>query len=366
MSAVQYTAEHLLLPQMEALRDHGYEVRAAFAYDPGPISPRLAAFDPVEVRFPWSPRPLRAGRALARFVATLRVMRPDLVHLHSPAAALTVRCLPRALLPAATRVAYTVHGFPHQWDTSTRRERLLERLERLLAARTDLMLFQSQEDLERARSSGYRSRLVYLGNGVEDEWFDVPAQPGRRGPLNALFVGRLVREKGLIELLDAVESVPDVSLTVAGGQLISERDGAEAVVRERASRPGLAGRVRVLGSIPKSRLRKEMAATDVVVLPSHREGVPRSLIEGLASGRPAIATDIRGCRELVDHGRNGYLVPVRDPGALAAALRMMRDLTDEEYTELSRRAREGASRAYRERFVVDRLLRAYADIGLTT
>jgi glycosyltransferase involved in cell wall biosynthesis len=365
VSAVQYTAEHLLLPQMEALREHGYEVRVAFGFEPGEISPRLATFDPVDVRFPRSLRPLRVGRALARLVAMLRVMRPDLVHLHSPAAALTIRCLPRALLPAGARVAYTVHGFPHQWDAATRRDQLLERVERLLAARTDLMLFQSAEDLERARSAGYRSRLVYLGNGVEDEWFDVPAPRGRRGPLRALFVGRLVREKGLIELLDAVADVPDVQLTVAGGQLSSERDGAEALLLDRASSPRLAGRVRVLGSIPKTRLREEMAATDVVVLPSYREGMPRSLIEGLAAGRPVIATDIRGCRELVEHGRNGYLVPVRDSTALAAALRLMRDLTDECYDELSRTARERASVAYRERLVIDRLLRAYADLGVT-
>jgi glycosyltransferase involved in cell wall biosynthesis len=366
VSAVQYTAELLLLPQMEALRDHGYDVRVAFACEPGATPPRLAAFDPVDVRFPRSPRPIRAGRALARFLAALRVMRPDLVHLHSPAAALSIRCVPRTLLPAGTRVAYTVHGFPHQWDAPNLRERFLERAERLLAARTDLMLFQSQEDLERARSGGYRSRLVYLGNGVEDEWFDVPPRVCRRGPLRALFIGRLVQEKGLVELLDAVEQVPDVNLTLAGCQLSSDRDGAEAFVRERASSPGLAGRVRMLGSVSKSRLRDEMATTDVVVLPSHREGVPRSLIEGLASGRPAIATDIRGCRELVEHSRNGFLVPVRDAGALAAALRRMRNLTDLEYAGMSREARDRASASHRERLVIDRLVRAYVDLGLTT
>jgi glycosyltransferase involved in cell wall biosynthesis len=366
VSAVQYTTELLLLPQLEALRDHGYDIRTAFAFEPGVTPPRLAAFQPVDLRFPRSPRPLLAGRALARFVATLRTLRPDLVHLHSPAAALTIRCLPRALLPAGTLVAYTVHGFPFQWDAPDRRERFLERTERMLAVRTDLMLFQSQEDLAQARSRRYRSRLVYLGNGVEDEWFEVPARHRRRGPLHALFIGRLVREKGLVELLDAVEQVPDVYLTIVGRQLSSDRDGAEELVRERASSSCLAGRVRLLGSIPKTQLREEMARTDVVVLPSHREGVPRSLIEGLASGRPAIATNVRGCRELVESGRNGYLVPLRDTGALAAALQRTRDLTDSEYAALSTEARKRASLSYQERHVVDRLLRAYADLGLTT
>jgi glycosyltransferase involved in cell wall biosynthesis len=365
VSAVQYTAELLLLPQLEALRDHGYEVRVAFACEPGVVPDRLAAFDPVDVRFPRSPRPLLVGRAVSRFVATLRVMRPDLVHLHSPAAALPIRCLPRALLPEGTKVAYTVHGFAHQWDAPTRRERFLERTERALAARTDLMLFQSHEDLERARAGGYRSRLVYLGNGVEDEWFDVPPRRCRRGPLQALFIGRLVREKGVIELLDAVERVPDVCLTIAGGELSSERDGVRSLVQERVSSRDLAGRVRVLGSISKTQLRAEMAEMDVLVLPSHREGVPRSVIEALASGRPAIVTNIRGCRELVEHGRNGFLVPVRDRDALAAALRWARDLSDPEYSALSREARERAWLVHRERHVVDRLLRAYEDLGLT-
>jgi len=364
VSAVQYTAELLLLPQLEALRDHGYHVRVAFAREPGVIPPRLEAFDPIDLRIPRSPRPLSATRAMTRFLATLRALRPDLVHLHSPAAALTVRVLPRALLPAGTRVAYTVHGFAHQWDGVTPRDRFLERIERLLAPRTDLMLFQSHEDHERSRTGGYRSRLVYLGNGVEDEWFDVPPCR-RRGPLHALFIGRLVREKGVVELLDAVEQVPDVCLTIVGGELSSERDGVQALVHERAASRELAGRVRVLGSVPKTRLREEMAGMDVVVLPSHREGVPRSIIEGLASGRPVIATDIRGCRELVEHGRNGYLVPVGDIDALVGALRRARDLTDVEYAVLSREARARASREYRERRVFDRLLQAYEELGLS-
>jgi glycosyltransferase involved in cell wall biosynthesis len=237
-------------------------------------------------------------------------------------------------------------------------------LERALAPRTDALLFQSQEDLEHTLELGYGSRLVYLGNGVEDEWFDIPAESSPRRPLRALFVGRLIREKGLLDLFDAVERVPDVCLTVCGAQLPTDRDGVESVLRERAARAPLAGRVSFTGFVDREQMRKQVADADVLVLPSYREGVPRSLIEGMAAGRPAVATDVRGCRELVTDGETGWLAPVGNVPALAAALTRAAAASPEQYRRQSEAARALADTRYRESSVFERLVATYEELGV--
>jgi hypothetical protein len=107
-----------------------------------------------------------------------------------------------------------------------------------------------------------------------------------------------------------------------------------------------------------------VADCDALVLPSYREGVPRSLIEGFAAGRPAIATDVRGCRELVQDSVTGFLVPPRSPDLLAVALRRLVDLRPEHYRAMSAAAHALASDQYRESTVFRRLLNAYVEIGV--
>jgi glycosyltransferase involved in cell wall biosynthesis len=297
-------------------------------------------------------------------VNALRRLQPDLVHLHTPAAALPTRLLPRKLLPARTRLVYTVHGFAHVWDSATRRDRALEFLERSLASRTDALLFQSVEDLEQTRARGYQSELIYLGNGVEEDWFHLVGPTRESKPLKALFVGRLVREKGLLDLFDALERAPGVHLTVCGAELPSDRDGVESVLRARASTPALAGRVEFTGFLGRAEMRQQVQKADVLVLPSYREGVPRSLIEGMAAGRPAVATDVRGCRELVTDGKTGWLVRPRDPLALAAGLNRAAGTGPAEFDRFSSAARALADGRYRERAVFQRLLDCYRVLGV--
>jgi glycosyltransferase involved in cell wall biosynthesis len=363
VAAVEYTATALLNPQMRFLQANGYDVRLACAPDRPQFQASLADFDPVKLAFPRSGDPNAMLQGCRRFVRIVNDIRPAVVHLHTPAAAIPARMIPRSFLPRTTHVVYTVHGFAHVWDGGGWRDQVLERVERLLAARTDVMLFQSREDLEQTQKRGYQTSLRYLGNGVEDVWFSIPSRTIPRAPLELLFLGRLVREKGVLDLLEALATVPDARLSIVGAQLPTERNGVEAAARTRAEAPDLRGRVRFMGPVAKDDMPAVIADCDAMVLPSYREGVPRSLIEGFAAGRPAVATDVRGCRELVRDGVTGLLVPPRNPDQLAAALRRFVHLPPARYREMSAAAHALASQQYRESAVLDRLLDAYAEIG---
>jgi ribosomal protein S18 acetylase RimI-like enzyme len=124
-----------------------------------------------------------------------------------------------------------------------------------------------------------------------------------------------VSEKGYPELFTAAETLDDrFVVVVIGPHEPDKADAVDAAVVAAAERNG----VRFLGM--RTDVDSLYGAMDLFVLPSHREGFPRAAMEAAASGLPVIASDIRGCREVVDDGENGLLVPVRDPDALAAAI----------------------------------------------
>lgn len=364
VAAIESTARILLAPQLTALQECGYEVRLACAPDSDSFGADLSRFSPVDVRFPRSVRPARIVRAAMNLRTLINDLRPDILHLHTPAVALPARLLPRSLIAAETRIVYTVHGFAHVWDNPTLRNIALERIERSLAGRTDALLFQSREDLDEVRRRCYRTETVYLGNGVQPLWFKGPTERVSAETPRALFVGRLVREKGILDLLDALVCVPSLRLAIAGSQLPTDRGGVANEVARRIRQPPLAGRVELLGTIDAITMQEEITRCDFLVLPSYREGIPRSIIEGMASGRPAVVSDVRGCRELVRPGYNGFIFAPGDARAMAKALSKMMSLTNEQYSIMSQGAYALVDAEFREERVIERLVAAYAKIGV--
>ena len=198
--------------------------------------------------------------------------------------------------------------------------------------RSHAELVQNPEDLDVLRRLRVpKERLFLLGNGVDLRRFDpgsvddattsaVRAELGARGAGDVVvgLVARLVREKGYREVFEAARRLrdthPEVRIAVIGPV---EADKADALTAGELENARAAG-VRFLG------LRNDLAwlyaGMDVYVLASHREGFPRSAMEAAAMGLPVIATDIRGCRQVVDHGVTGLLVPARNPAALAEAI----------------------------------------------
>lgn len=364
VAAVDFTAARLLAPQLEQLAARGYDVHVACGRTSETHWVRLSPFATHDVRFPRSASPSKMLMAAGGLVRLVRRIRPALLHLHTPAAALPVRLLPRPAWPGDMKIAYTVHGFSHQWPPRGPAETVVQRLEKHLARRTDLMLFQSEEDLAEASVRRYQGPLILLGNGVQDEWFSLPLpEKHENGPFRLVFVGRLVREKGILDLLQAIRDVAGLHLDVVGDALPSDRDGVAGEVRRLAAacRPGA---VTLHGMAEPARVRALLGDAHALSLPSYREGVPRSVIEALAAGRPVIASQIRGNRELVRPGVNGLMHDPGDVEALRQAVVTMRDLGGEGYTEMAAAARRSADPERRETAVYARLVQAYEALGV--
>jgi len=340
LCAVDFTMARLLLPLLLALKERGHEVVAVCS--PGPLLARVEAAGircrPVTIERSMNPAAaLRSARALT---SLFREEGFDLVHVHTPVASLVGRLAAwRAGVP---RIAYTAHGFYFHERMDPLRRATFVGLEWAAGRVTDLLMTQSEEDAAFARRAGLaRGPVAAIGNGVDPASFH-PRDGAHRAavrdalgtPRDAtviLMVGRLVAEKGYPELFAAMREV-DAHLWVAGQRLAS--DHARPVDAALATDPELAHRVHLLGE--RDDVPELMAAADLFTLPSHREGMPRSIIEAMMTGLPVVATNIRGSREEVVDGTTGLLVPVADAPALAAALRSL-------VTDPARRATFGAA-----------------------
>jgi glycosyltransferase involved in cell wall biosynthesis len=364
LTTVDSTLWYLLRPQLQAVLDSGGEVVAISA--PGPWVPALEGAGVRHVPLRSSSRSadvladVRAARDLWRILRTTPV---DLLHTHNPKPGIYGRVVGR--LTGVPIVVNTNHGLYLRDGSSVMRWVVLA-LEGFAARFSDAELIQNPEDLElltRWRLNP-RRRTQLLGNGVDLDRFR-PAQDGeerararaelgaRAGQVVVGAVGRLVAEKGFPELSEAAGMLDErYAVVVIGPSDPEKRDALTPAQIDTATRNG----VRFLG------LRDDVdllyRGMDVFVLASHREGYPRAAMEAAASGVPVVATDVRGCRQVVADGLTGLLVPVRAPAALAAAINTLGEDEGRRRT-MGAAAVERARDCFDERQVVAAVLEAY-------
>jgi len=300
---------------------------------------------------------------LAALFRLFRGLRPTIVHSFTikPAIYATIAAW---LARVPVRVV-TITGLGHAFTTGRRPLRLLvELLYRIALARADAVIFQNSDDRElfvtRRLVDGRRTRMV-PGSGVDIRRFaPVPLPSANGGMLSFVMVARLLREKGLAEYLEAAERVarlrPGVRFTLVGGA--DTRNPSSLTATELAKLKGFAA-VTWVGEVDD--VRPYIAAADVVVLPSYREGLPRSLLEGAAMARALIATDVPGCREVVESGYNGLLVPARNADALADAMLELVD-NPRAVVGMGERGRQRVMDRYSDRAVSDQVLAIYREL----
>lgn len=318
--------------------------------------------------------PLERGRLFAlgdvgylwRLIRLYRTERPDVVHhvamkpvLYGSLAAL---CTPRLGVVNAlaglgflfTSSSGVVRGvrvmalMVFHWLFSRALTRvILQNLE-------DLSLFRDQVGVPVANL-----RLI-RGAGVDVSRYQAVVHGTRESPV-VVMVARMLRDKGVGELIEAARQLQRVGVC-AQIQLIGGIDikNPNSLTISELNALKLENAVEWLGH--QSNISEVYAKADIAVLPSYREGIPKSLLEAAASGLPIVTTDTSGCREVVTEGENGYLVPVRDPRRLAEALEKL--ITNPVLrAQMGAASRARAEREFRLEVIIKKTLAVYDEVS---
>ena len=365
VSTVAAALEAFLVPFARHFRKIGWEVHCAAA-DVTQSEICAAEFDGSH-DVPWSRNPLAFKNLLAgrRVRAIVDNYGFDIVHVHTPVASFVTRAALRRTR-GRPAVVYTAHGFHFFEDDNSLPQLAYKVLERVAGPWTDQLVVINSEDERSATKFGLvpQHKLRHVpGIGMDSDAFRKAAVEAKdratyRRELGIatnerviLMVAEFTPNKRHVDVIDAVAAVQaagvEVRLVLAGVGPTME------TVVQRATSTGIADRVRFLGfrrDVPGL-----MKMADVLVLASDREGLPRSIMEAMAAGLPAIGTKIRGVEDLLVDGA-GVLIPPRDSRSLAQALIRLLDSPAE------RHAMVDVARRRVERFSIAQVLEAYEEV----
>jgi glycosyltransferase involved in cell wall biosynthesis len=237
---------------------------------------------------------------------------------------------------------------------------LVQRLYRVALGRSAKVFFQNPDDLRLfLEGELVRAEVTELlpGSGIDLHRFAVAPTSVANSKFRFLLIARILRDKGVCEYVQATkllrERWPSVEFNLLG---FVDVQNPAAISRNEVESWVTQGFVNYLGV--SEDVRKEIAAAECVVLPSYREGTPRSLLEAAAMARPIITTDAVGCREVVDHEVNGYLCKVRDAEDLAEKMNQMLLLSPEHRISMGLRGRAKMEAEFDEKIVIGKYLAA--------
>jgi len=309
--------------------------------------------------------PLREAYSIFDVVRLYKKLQPDLVH-HVTSKPVLYGTI-AARLTGVRGVVNAFAGLGHVFIGNSARAKVIRQL-LALAYRVSLRhprmqtIFQNDDDrmlFVMNRWLRKEDTLLIRGSGVDLSLFTPILTHAAESPVVVL-TARMLRTKGVIEFVDAARVLKAEGST-AKFVLVGEPDPDNPASLEldqlRAwSREGVIDYLGRRDDIPAV-----LASANIVCLPSHREGLPKSLLEGASSGLPLIATDVPGCREVVRNGLNGFLVPVGDVRGLTDALRTLIQ-SESLRKEFGRNSRKIAEAEFSVEKVVAETLAAYAGV----
>jgi glycosyltransferase involved in cell wall biosynthesis len=199
------------------------------------------------------------------------------------------------------------------------------------------------------------------GSGVDLERFHPALKTAQARPFRFLYAGRMLADKGLYELVSAFSSIvsagADCQLWLSG---FADVENVSAITQQQLERWGAQAGIEWLGA--SDAMETIYASVDCVVLPSYREGMPRSLLEAGAMGLPVVTTDVPGCRNIIEHGFNGLLCASKSSASLQQAMLQMLTMPAEERAALGENGRKRVVEKFDDGIVVQATLRAIQSV----
>ncbi|MCB9282505.1 MAG: glycosyltransferase family 4 protein [Lewinellaceae bacterium] len=335
---------HFRFSLAEQLQDSGYRVLAIAP--PGAYAERLRTY-PFSRYHAWSKLRAHGQNVLQEWAAArelrqlYRILRPDLtLHFTIKPNLYGTWASSRLGIPSISTITGLGYPFLHPGGGN----RLVPFLYREALKGTTATVFQNEDDRSLFLKTGLvapaKTRLI-PGSGVDTRFFHPLSENHREGTFTFLYAGRLLRDKGILEYLKAAcqiaESRPGLRFWIAGEM---EPENPAALTRRELDPYFSHPAFKYWGFLED--IRPVMAQADVFVLPSYREGMPRAVLEAMAMGKPIVTTDAPGCKETVEPGENGLLVPVRDEEALTLAMRQLMELSPAVLRDMGEKSRQRA------------------------
>jgi glycosyltransferase involved in cell wall biosynthesis len=320
LCAIDQTMKVFLKPLIKRLMDQGSEVICVCSNGPYTEALRLEGLNIVNISIDRKIKLFSNMKSIFKLYRFFKSERPDELHVHTPIASILARIA--AKLAKVPIVIYTAHGFYFHDNMSPMKYKLFLNIEKYMAKYfTDFIFTQSEEDRLTAIKNCFidKRKIVCIGNDVDVH--------GKFNPQNInhaevkrlykdfklteqniviTFIGRLVSEKGIVELLEAFNNIDNdnVKLLVVGD---IDQGCRDLKTKELINSKYKDNRSIIFAGF-RGDINNILYTTDIFCLPSYREGMPRTIIEAMAMECAVVATDIRGCREEVVDGKTGFLV----------------------------------------------------------
>lgn len=225
------------------------------------------------------------------------------------------------------------------------------------------VFFQNDEDrddfLFHVKMNAHKTSLL-PGSGINISEFEYSSYRQNEKTV-FLMISRLIVEKGVRDYIDAIKIIKKSRIDVIF-RLVGNLDSTHkrSITREELDSWIKEGLIEYQEHLPD--VRKEIALANVVVLPSYREGTPRTLLEGGALGRALLASDVPGCRHVVKHGENGFLFEAKNPTSLVEAIKCYLNLSDESKLKMSLESRKIVEKKFDERIVIEKYNRKIEEL----
>lgn len=357
VSNISWAIYNFRLGMMKRLKDEGFDVYFSAAYDSYADKLIEHGFKFIPIEFD------RKGRNILNdirlFLDLYRIYKKnkfDLVLHYSIKpniyGSIAARC-------AGARSISTVTGLGYVFLQNNLLSKFVKLLYKVSLRFPEKVFFQNQDDRDLFLKKGFLRRdkaLIVKGSGVNTRYF-LP-EPYEKDPdkdFVFLFSGRILWDKGVGNLVDAFRVVkqkyPRSKCWLLG---FIDRGNPSGIPEKTIRRWEEEGVIRYFEGVRD--VRPFIARSDAIVYPSYREGMPRTLLEAMAMEKPIITTDSVGCRDVVEEGINGFLVPAKNTDPLAEAMMKIMDLPQEKRLQMGKCGREKVLREFDEDIVLEAYL----------